>query len=613
MDKARYVEEGVRQLSQNKYYRKIESPVHTTAQETVNKIVDHIQLKKFLTKKQAEHLKVPHNPRERRFYLLPKVHKDRSKWAYNHLTPPGRPIVSDCNSDTYNISKYIDYFLNPLATAHPSYIKDTTDFLLKLSNIKPQPNSFLITLDVESLYTNINNVSGLKAVEEAFRKNPDTKRPDEEIIKLLSHSLKYNDFIFNNQYYLQTGGTAMGKKFAPNYANIFMAKWENEVLKKCPKQPQAYFRFLDDIFIIWPHSRDDLNEFMQVLNSHDENINLKCTISEESIDFLDVTVFKGDQFYHNGTLDSKVFFKPTDTHELLHKHSYHPRHTFKSIIKSQIVRFYRICTHKIDFDRACTTLFSTLKRRGYSISFLKKVKRDTIFGLTTTGSSQKCSQSHCRTCQHIKETTTIVDNNSLPIGLSHNLNCKSSNVIYMIQCSNCNIKYVGETSRKLKERINQHRSDINTYKLTPVAIHFTQTCPDISYFQVIPLEKVKEKEHNPEIWNDNHNLPLTGEETMIERLKIVKADQYHLLTREQYWIKRLKTLSPHGLNLRTEIAPPIPFAITFSDYAPSISRLVRTAFENIKLQHGVYLKHTMVTAYGKNKNLKDLLTSSLLK
>ena len=49
----------------------------------------------------------------------------------------------------------------------------------------------------------------------------------------------------------------MGKKFAPNYANIFMAKWEKEALKKCPKEPQVYFRFLDDIFIIWPHSRDD--------------------------------------------------------------------------------------------------------------------------------------------------------------------------------------------------------------------------------------------------------------------------------------------------------------------------------------------------------------------
>ena len=43
---------------------------------------------------------------------------------------------------------------------------------------------------------------------------------------------------------------------------------------------------------------------------------------------------------------------------------------------------------------------------------------------------------------------------------------------------------------------------------------------------------------------------------MIERLKIVKENQYHLLTREQDWIKRLKTLGPHGLNLRTEIATP---------------------------------------------------------
>ena len=54
----------------------------------------------------------------------------------------------------------------------------------------------------------MNNVSGLKAIEQAFRNNPDTKRLDEDIIQLLSHSLKSNNFIFNNQSYLQTGGTA---------------------------------------------------------------------------------------------------------------------------------------------------------------------------------------------------------------------------------------------------------------------------------------------------------------------------------------------------------------------------------------------------------------------
>ena len=99
------------------------------------------------------------------------------------------------------------------------------------------------------------------------------------------------------------------------------------------------------------------------------------------------------------------------------------------------------------------------------------------------------------------------------------------------------------------------------------------------------------------------------EETIIECLKIVKANQYHLLFRKQYWIKRLKTLSPHGINLRTEIAtrptPHIPFIKAFSDYAPSTNKHVRTAFENTKLQHKVNLKCIMVPAHrGKNSKLE---------
>lgn len=65
--------------------------------------------------------------------------------------------------------------------------------------------------------------------------------PDVEVLRLLLTSLKTNDFIFHNEWYLQVGGTAMGKKFAPNYANIFMAQWEKEALGKCPKNPNASF------------------------------------------------------------------------------------------------------------------------------------------------------------------------------------------------------------------------------------------------------------------------------------------------------------------------------------------------------------------------------------
>ena len=40
----------------------------------------------------------------------------------------------------------------------------------------------------------------------------------------------------------------MGQKYAPNYANIFMAEWERQALVKCLKKPLMYSRYLDDIF-----------------------------------------------------------------------------------------------------------------------------------------------------------------------------------------------------------------------------------------------------------------------------------------------------------------------------------------------------------------------------
>ena len=53
-----------------------------------------------------------------------------------------------------------------------------------------------------------------------------------------------------------------------------------------------------------------------------------------------------------GSLDTKVFFKPIDTHELFHKSSYHSYHPFKGIAKSQIIQFHRICSSISDFDNA---------------------------------------------------------------------------------------------------------------------------------------------------------------------------------------------------------------------------------------------------------------------
>ena len=194
-------------------------------------------------------------------------------------------------------------------------------------------------------------------------------------MQLLEIALTKNDFGFNGKSYLQLNGVAMGKKFAPAYADIYMAMWEATVLPKCPLKPTHYLRYLDDIWGVWPHSREDFSAFVNILNSHHNSIKVKYVLSDSSMDFLDTTTFKGVDFPTSHCLDVKVFFKETDTHALLHRDSYHPKHTFPGVVKSQLLRFHRICTQHSDFPAAKHTLFQVLVQRGYPLSLLRQVSR----------------------------------------------------------------------------------------------------------------------------------------------------------------------------------------------------------------------------------------------
>ena len=131
-------------------------------------------------------------------------------------------------------------------------------------------------------------------------------------------------------------------------------------------------RYLDDIWGIWTGTKEEFGHFINILNTHDPSIKLKYVTDEQSIDFLDTTVYKGPLFALSQSLDIKVFFKKTDTHALLFKTSFHPKHTFKGLVKSQLLRFNRICTQKEDFWEAVNILFKALRERGYSRSFLRQ-------------------------------------------------------------------------------------------------------------------------------------------------------------------------------------------------------------------------------------------------
>ncbi len=62
-------------------------------------------------------------------------------------------------------SAFVDFHLQPLVTSLPSYIKDTMEFIERMKNVKlPDYPVFLVTMDVESFYTNVPFQGGLEAI-----------------------------------------------------------------------------------------------------------------------------------------------------------------------------------------------------------------------------------------------------------------------------------------------------------------------------------------------------------------------------------------------------------------------------------------------------------------
>lgn len=275
------------------------------------------------------------------------------------------------------------YSLFTLLTKHPSYLQDTPDFLRFLEEVRsegPLPeNTIIVSMDVSALYTNIPQDEGLEVVNEAMD-NLNLAFPKEFITKLLELTLKYNIFEFNSELYLQMIGTAMGIRPAPSYANLFMAKIDKLATDLAQNfgdgtyPIKAWKRFLDDIFILWVGSVENLHAFLTELNLIHPTIkftichtspnseDLKCPCEpSNNLAFLDTSVALLDN-----QLTVDLYKKPTDRCQYLLPSSCHPPHITENIPFSLAYRIVRICTEPTTRDIRLEELKGLLVSRSYN-------------------------------------------------------------------------------------------------------------------------------------------------------------------------------------------------------------------------------------------------------
>ena len=126
---------------------------------------------------------------------------------------------------------------------------------------------------------------------------------------LIDFILKHNTFTFNNKYYLQTDGTAMGTKMAPAYAINFIESVENSFLSSFSHKPTVYYRYIDDIYVIWHGQIQTI--FYNANNTH-PNITFTYEAST-ALPLLDVVIK-----INNNTIYTTAYCKPTDRYSYLH-------------------------------------------------------------------------------------------------------------------------------------------------------------------------------------------------------------------------------------------------------------------------------------------------------
>ena len=315
----------------------------------------------------------PDNIHPCRSYFLPKLQKlavpyPRPPPFIPGKSPPVRPICASIGWVTYIVSIYLDIILKPLMLALPSYIMNSAALAKYLDTRQFPSTCSLLAADVESLYPSIDINRGLDALTAALKANKTDSDTRHFIVQLTRWVLMNNVTEFNGKLYIQICGTAMGTPCAVVFACIFMGTIERkawEILSQVDIHPLLNYRFIDDLLII-VNSSEDAQKVLDTFNNIDPFITLTGNTSNDTANFLDLTLFKGSKFHHGHKFDLDVYQKPSNLFLFLPPFSSYPEHVFKGWIQGYISRLRINCTDDIIYHLRRSQFWEQLLARGYA-------------------------------------------------------------------------------------------------------------------------------------------------------------------------------------------------------------------------------------------------------
>ena len=514
MDKNQYVEKCMDLLNDTKTYQPCKDTtkkLHRDVQESLRKLNrEHGTSRLHDWSKLYYNRLLPtgNSSPAPRFYGLPKIHKTNC---------PMRPIVSACGTATYQLAKFLTKILQRYTGITPSFVKDSKSFSDHLRTVKISGEEELVSFDVSALFTSIPVPTALDVINRLFTEHiedPEAKDKygcsfrrntigleKDEVMSLLKLVLENCVFTFQDRFYKQLHGAAMGSPCSPVVANIYMEYFENMALgPELPVPIKDWKRYVDDVFSIIPKGNRVI--LLQYLNSIDPHI--KFTIeqpnAEGGIPFLDTFPKpKGEE------IAVAVYRKPTHTDRYLDFNSSHPVSAKRAVVRALMDRAENVCSDPEILANEIDHLNKVLHYNNYPQWMIKQrgkmEKQDPLIHPETGNEIQKrfyisvpyfpgLSESFKKIFKYTPVQVCFKGVNTLKSMLMHPKdkvpNDQKKDLVYHWECKadGCKSSYIGETSRALGERVKEH-SKSTTSAILKHCKDFHHPLPSINDFSIV--------------------------------------------------------------------------------------------------------------------------------
>ena len=366
--------------------------------------------------------------KESNFYGLPKVHKSviikeaiqAQKSEVIKVPSPSdlkiRPIIGGTSSPTSRLSQFVDHLLQPFMTRLPSYVRDSVDILNMEQEWETDANEeyTLLAMDISDMFMNVSESLGRKAISHFLTEYPEYLHPRfnvEFVTEAVLIIIKNNVSFFDGEFRRQTHGCAMGSHKSPTYSSIAVGYLENELYSKLHNTEgeqyanyvrQMLKRFLDDIFMKWKNSLGDPMNLLREMNSLDPKIIFTLEIGQ-SVPFLDIRF----EIRSDNSLDTDIYYKPTDSHNFVPFFSFHPRKTLSNIPFTLARRICTIVSDKDKRDIRLAELRVFLRRKSYPDGLISNgieracaIERSTLLANKENSSQETIPFVHTNNCSN---------------------------------------------------------------------------------------------------------------------------------------------------------------------------------------------------------------------